>query len=799
MNSHASPIRRWVKRLFLGLVALLVLLLLTIWLLMRASLPQLDGKLTLPGLQAPLSLQRDSLGTAVLQAQTRPDLARGIGYLHAQERFFEMDLTRRSAAGELSALFGEKALPRDKGRRQHRLRARLSERFKQLPQVDQDLLQAYADGVNTGLQTLRLRPWQYLILQAEPQAWSPVDSLLVVGEMFWMLQGQSFETGFELARFRERSGDALFNWLNPRGGSWDAALDGSTLPSAPLPSAEQLDLRTKPGSSQAMRAPRPGLSLSDEAGLVGSNNWAVAGSRSKNGRAILADDMHLGLGVPSIWYRAQFELKVPESRRQLRAAGLSLPGMPGLVVGSNGHVAWGFTNAYGQWFDWIKLPQDLAPLRASGRLQSHQELIAVKGKVAQALTVEEFDGSPLLREHEGQHYALRWIAHQAEAYNLELDRMMQAKDIKLALHTAALSGIPHQNILVADAQGQIGWSLAGRIWAQRSLDSSYARFQSTDLPAASWLAPKDYPKILNPKDGLLWTANNRQLGGEQAALIGDGGFGFGARAQQIRDRLAEQPLHDQASIAALHFDYEARFIKSWSQRISQVTQASPAHAEVQRILQQWNGRADADQVGYRLARAVRLRMLDTLWAAWTTPLLGAQQGDEKLRFKWQAHFEYSATQALEQRAAHLLPAGYASWDALLLAQVDAAVKELTREGKQPLTQATWGQHNASRIQHVMSKAIPPLSWLLDMPSLPQSGDSNLPHVAHPAFGQSQRMVVSPGLEEEALMAMPGGQSGHPLSPYYGAGHAEWAAGKPTALLAGPARHQLDAKPADPAR
>jgi len=179
--------------------------------------------------------------------------------------------------------------------------------------------------------------------------------------------------------------------------------------------------------------------------------------------------------------------------------------------------------------------------------------------------------------------------------------------------------------------------------------------------------------------------------------------------------------------------------------------------------------------------------------------LGDQQGDEKRRFKWQAHFEYSATQALEQRPPHLLPAGYASWDALLLAQVDAAVKELTREGKQPLSQATWGQHNASRIQHVLSKAIPPLSWFLDMPSLPQSGDSNLPHVAHPAFGQSQRMVVSPGHEEEGLMAMPGGQSGHPLSPYYGAGHAEWAAGKPSSLLAGPARHQLDAKTAEALR
>ena len=465
------------------------------------------------------------------------------------------------------------------------------------------------------------------------------------------------------------------------------------------------------------------------------------------------------------------------------------------MVGSNGHVAWGFTNAYGQWFDWIQLPQDLSALRASGRLQSREERIAVKGGPAHVLRIEELDGAPLLREHQGRHYALRWIAHQGEAYNLELDRMMQARNVQQALQTAALSGIPHQNFLVADAQGQIAWSIAGRIWAQRTLTQSYARFQSPDLPAARWLAPQDYPRLLNPQDGQLWTANNRQLGGAMGDLIGDGGFGLGARAQQIRDRLREKTLHDRDSIAALHFDDEARFIQSWRDKLSPIVQASPAHAEVLRHMQQWNGRADVDQPGYLLIRTVRLRILDALWQAWSTPTLGPQQADDKQRFKWQAHFETSASLALAQRPAHLLPPAYASWDAFVLGQVDAAVQELTQNGRKPLAQAHWGQHNASRIQHVLSKAIPALSWFLDMPSLPQSGDSNLPHVAHPAFGQSQRLVVSPGQEDEGLLSMPGGQSGHPLSPYYGAGHAQWAAGQATPLLAGPARHQMDAAPA----
>lgn len=797
MKQNVSSLRRWMFRLITALLTLVLLTVLSVWLLMRASLPQLDGTITLKGLNAPISLQRDALGTAVLQGQNRVDLARGLGFLHAQERFFEMDLTRRSAAGELSALFGAQALPRDKERRAHRMRARLSQRWQQMPANEQALLQAYADGVNAGLAGLRVRPWQYLLLRAEPQNWNPVDSLLVVSEMFWMLQGQGFEDAYALSHLRERAGDALFDWLNPRGSSWDAALDGSLLAPPTMPTPEQLDLRAMPGAKQALSRHNSGLAAPEEAVLVGSNNWAVSGKRTSNGRAILANDMHLGLGVPSIWYRAQFEISTPKGSNQkgqvLRAAGLTLPGMPGLVVGSNGKVAWGFTNAYGQWFDWIKLPRDF-PLE---RLQKHQETLAIKGAAAQTLEVLEFDGAPLLREHQGAQYALRWVAHQGEAYNLELARMLEAQNVKEALLIAARSGMPQQNFVVADAQGQIAWSLAGRIWAQRDTASSYTRFQAPDWPASPWLAPADYPQILNPASGQLWTANNRQLGGELGALIGDGGFGFGARAQQIRERLSEKSRHDQASITAILFDDEARLIQSWAQRIQPLTQASPAHAEVAQLLQAWNGRADADQVGYRLLRSIRLHTLNTLWAAWSRPFVNAEatQSQNPKKSAWRAHFETSAVQALTQRPAHLLPAGFKSWDDLLLAQVDAAVKELTGGGKQALAQATWGQYNSSRIQHVLSKAIPALGWWLDMPSVPQSGDSNLPHVAHQDFGQSQRMVLSPGQESEGMLSMPGGQSGHPLSPYYGAGHADWVGAKATPLLAGASKHHITVKPA----
>jgi len=208
------------------------------------------------------------------------------------------------------------------------------------------------------------------------------------------------------------------------------------------------------------------------------------------------------------------------------------------------------------------------------------------------------------------------------------------------------------------------------------------------------------------------------------------------------------------------------------------------------LLRAWNGRADAGQAGYRLLHDVRLRTLDTLWRAWTTPFLGTAQADPKTRVDWRAMFEYGAARALDARPANLLPPPFRTWDEFVLAQVDATADEMTRGGTRPLAQATWGEANTSRIRHVLSRAVPALSRWLDMPALAQDGDANMPHVAGPAFGQSERLVVEPGHEERATLSMPGGQSGHPLSPYYGAGHADWAAGRPTPLLAGPAQHVL---------
>lgn len=786
------------------------------------SVPTLDGQARVPGLHGAVTISRDERGTAIVKGADRLDVARGLGFVHAQERFFEMDLARRSAAGELSELFGAVALERDKTRRRHRMRATLDQRYAGMDARDHALLQAYADGVNAGLAQLGVRPWQYLMLRAEPRPWQPVDSLLVIGEMFWMLQGSSVDEGFERAQWRACAGDDLFDRLEPGGGRWDAALDGSVLVPPPLPGPEQLDLRkaapvppptgSNPPPAVAVRTdflPEPTAPDRHEP-LVGSNNWAVSGARSVTGDAMLANDMHLGLGVPATWFRAQFEIGAGATA--IRAEGVTLPGLPALVVGSNGKVAWGFTNSYGQWFDWVEVPRVTEP----GELTQVQETILVKGAPEMPLTVRQFLGRPILETQGDRSWALNWVADQGVAYNLELDDMLEVDDVESAGGVAGLSGIPEQNIVIADHHGHIAWTIAGALFAtNQSAASRFGRFiaparahklssallaDMSEAPARTrpQLGQGLGPSIENPADGQLWTANARTFGvagqpGTPAAPltpIGDGGVDLGARAQQIRDRLRAAPKFDEKSLGAIHFDDEARFLDSWKRRIAAVASARPVVLDV---LERWNGHADADQTAYRLVRETRLRTLQALWKAWSDPIVQAGQCPKRA-FDWHARFEYAGEEALDQRPAHLLPHGFASWDAFLLAQVDASVADMTRNGGRPLAQASWGEKNASHIGHVLSRAVPVLSRWLDMPSLPQSGDVNMPHVAAPSFGQSERLVVAPGHEERATLAMPGGQSGHPMSPYYGAGHEDWVAGRPTPLLAGAARHVLTLTP-----
>jgi penicillin amidase len=780
------PVRRIARYALYTLAGLALVLLVSLtagYLCMRLSLPQLSGEAALASLSAPVTVTRDERGTVVIEAASMVDVARAIGYVHAQERFFEMDLTRRSAAGELSELFGKTTLKMDKDKRLHRFRTRLTDHLAQLGETDRALLSAYTAGVNSGLAALTARPWQYLVLGAAPQPWREVDTLLVASEMFSTLQISSFERTYVSALLRERVGDAVFEWLRPPGGKWDAALDGSTFDPVPMPTAAQLNTRH---AAKHVLSAAPTLAALEEAErqqAIGSNNWAVGGALTAHGGAMLADDMHLTLGVPNIWFRAEYRLKTADGMR--RVAGVTLPGVPVMIVGSNGEVAWGFTNTEGRWFDWIPVPKG-APVTEI------RERILVEGEAPVELVVRETQWGPIARSRKHQDYALAWTIYQPGAINARLNDLSFARNVDEALAIARQSGVPHQNILLADKAGNIAWTVAGRMPARvRGESPLWTGFSTPDMVPRPWLPPESYPVVKNPADARLWTANNRQMGGDADAKIAEGGFDLGARAQQIRDRLREKDRFTEADLYAIQRDREARFMKHWADlmRVTAGKSATADGGEIATLLAAWNGHADADQVGYRLARSFRSRVISELWNAW----IHAAAPDIGVTVSPEGRSEYPVWQALTERPMHLLPQPFASWDAFLIAQSEAVAQEL-KAAHIRLSEATWGKRNLAHIVHPFSLAIPGVGRVLDMPHTPMPGDNHMPMVLTPRDGASERMVVAPGHEETAILAMPGGQSGHPLSPFYGAGHMDWLEGKPTPLLAGEARYTLTLRP-----
>ena len=794
--------RRWKTWTLRGVAGLLALVLVAIaagWLYLRASLAQLDGERTAPGLAAAVTVARDAAGVPSISGSSRADVAYATGFVHAQERFFQMDLLRRTAAGELAELFGPRALPLDRSRRVHRFRARAGDALARLPAGERALLDRYVAGVNDGLRALRARPFEYVLTGTEARPWSAADSLLVIWAMYIDLQGN--QEPRELARgwLRAHSDAEQLAFLLPEASSWDATLDAGSAHAVATPGPAPVPARAPAWWGAAADKPveLAGAAFVDS---VGSNNYAVAGSRSTHGAAIVADDMHLGLQLPNIWYRLALRFPDPKGG-QRRLAGVSLPGAPpSIIVGSNGQVAWAFTNSYADLVDLVAIKQDLA---RPGQVRlptgwetpvSHVELIAVKGAPAERFVVRETSLGPI-REAGGRAYAVHWIAHDPAAINLNHMKLETAASVDEALAIAAIDGIPAQNFVAGDAAGNIGWTIAGLL-PQRSTAALAASFPLEDgVPTwSARLAPERYPRVVNPADGQITTANSRQLMGEGAALLGDGGFDLGARNRQLADGLrALGPKLDVRQAWSVALDDRALFMGRWRERALRALDpralaGQPQRAEFRRLLEiSWDGRASVDSVGYRLARNYMWALNELLFGR-ANQAIDALEPRASLATATSRWPEVVA-RLLDARPAGWLPSGYADWRAVELAAVDRVIQDLGKDGL-PLAQASWGQRNTAAIAHPISIAVPALAPVLGAPADRLPGDSNMPRVAGPKFGQSERLVVSPGREEEGLYNMPGGQSGHPLSPFFLAGHTEWVKAEPVPLLPGPAKHTL---------
>lgn len=815
--TRSSPVpqkrrRTWPLTLLCIVAIVVVMAALTGWYTLRASLPQLDGTHAAP-VSATVTIERDALGVPTVQGSTRDDVAYASGFLHAQDRFFQMDLLRRVAAGELAALIGPAALALDRRDRPMQFREYAREAFAALSDDQQQLIERYTAGVNDGLRSLRARPFEYWVLRTQPAPWRAEDTLLAVYAMYFDLQYGQVAHVLSRAALRERVPADLLAFLLPATSHWDAPLDGKSatepppaaLPTTPPPwlHAAHSASMSDPEEVTGLLGDVPGISRDEAAinSMIGSNGFAVDGA---HGGALVASDMHLGLSLPNIWYRMSLIYPARDGSAR-RITGVSLPGTPLVVAGSNGHIAWAFTNSYGRFIDLVELQRDPAdPLRYRNpdggweRAQVIHERLDVNGGASVDLPIVETRWGPQIVV--GPHaYALHWVAQDAEAVNMDLMRLEDITNVADALHAAPIFGVPTQNFTVADAQGHIGWTLAGPLPRFVDIDPNAATPGSLPFRSdtyAGWrgyLLPDEYPVRVDPPAGRIWTANNRTLPVAEAARIGDAGTDLGARATQIRNDLLALPQATERDMLSVQTDDRAFWIEYWRRVALDALDARaldghPERAEFRRLVVAWNGRADTDAVGYRLVRAFYYSLYDAWFGT-----LDKQLSDVAPQLAYRvANTRYAAT--METLADHRawIPDGFADWRAFMLDRIDHAIAELPKGTK--LEDARWGERNRSAIAHPFARIVPAwLPWVrgwLSTPRDPLPGDFNMPRVQSPVFGASERFAVSPGREQDGIYEMPGGQSGNPVSPYFLAGHETWVRGDAAPFLPGAAVHTL---------
>ncbi len=766
---------------------------------LRASLPQLEGERPLAGLAAPVRIERDARGVPVVRGTSRLDVARATGFLHAQERFFQMDLLRRRAAGELAELVGKTALEDDLEVRALRLRAVARRALERVPQDERALLAAYSEGASAGLAALGAAPFEYLLLRSRPVPWRPEDTLLCSLTMYLTLQDELPAQESTLGVMHDVLPPPLFEFLAPRGTSWDAPLEGGVFPQPQVPGPEVVDVRRGPAAPDASYPVASDARLDADATVYGSNNWALAGSHTKDGAALVANDMHLGLSVPNTWYRASLEV---EGEQAGRVTGVMLPGAPFVIAGSNGHIAWGFTNSEGDWADLVVLEPDAQDgevyrtAQGSRRLEHHAETIRVAGSQDVRLDTLHTTWGPVFDlDHAGRRRALAWVALRDGGLDVALARLQWATSVGEALAVASVAGLPNQNLVVGDATGRIGWTIAGRIPRRFGHDGRLPTSWADGTRGwDGWLAAAEAPRIVDPPGGRLWTANARVVALDELRLVGFGGYDLGARQGQIRDALLALGAASEGDMLRIQLDDRALFLARWRRLLlelltSGVAASDPRRGEARRLVEGWGGRAAVESVGYRIVRAFRNRVADEVFAPLVAPCLAADPHFDYLgrveRKKAQRQWEGPLWALVSERPRHLLPPRFESWDALLVSALDAVLEELTAHGAR-LAERSWGERNTSLVRHPLSRALPGLGRLLDMPSQSLPGDNHMPRFQSPTAGASERFAVSPGHEQRGYFHMPAGESGHPLSPHYRDGHEAWATGAATPFLPGPA-------------
>ena len=765
----------------------------------RRTLPPADEtcRVELAGKVAPgtvVKLDYDALGVPTIHAQDEISLAFGQGWAHARDRRFQMELYRRTALGRLAEWVGPGLLASDRLFRAYGFAQVADSAVALLGPARRARFDAYAAGVNAFDRGHPKAP-EFLALGATPPPWSARDVILTTMLMHQDLAWDQADEEQKTELMDRALPPALVAFLRPVVTPFDIVFDAAPAPAAPrTPSALEFDARTRKAARGRLRADADTrLAVVLDRFDKGSNNWALAGTKTASGRALVAGDPHLSLRVPVIWHRERLEAP------GLAVTGITLPGVPGVVFGTNGRVAWSGTNVEGDFVDLVRcvpLTDDSTRYRGPAGPEAfglRREILGVRGARPETLLVRTTRFGPVIgRSARGGWLAAQWTALAPAMYDTDLFELDRAGDVRGFVEALSTYGGPPLNFVAGDTSGTIAWKIGGRMPRRVGFDPGRPRDAS--LPGAGWVGvvPGDsMPGVIAPRSGYVATANQRTLGGAGWALVA-GMPAMPWRVHRIASRLAAHGAWTAAECAELQNDVDDAFLTTTAQALDraltpQAVRGDTTLASARRILDAWTHRADTTSVAHAFLRYARGELTRLLVAPLIAPCL---ELDSTFEYDWALSDEV-ARRLLAERPVHLLDPRYEDYDALVCDAARGAAKLMReRVPGTPLERITWGRINRADIAHPLGLAVPALGRWLNLPHAALAGGGNVVRVTRPRSGASMRMVVDLADPARSTFALPGGQSGHFLSPHYADEFATWVQGGTTPLEPGPRAHRI---------
>ena len=721
---------------------------------LRLSLPQTSGEIEVAGLSAPVEILRDRHGIPHIFAASEADAQFALGFVHAQDRLWQLEMNRRIGSGRVAELVGAAALDTDRFLRTLGVRRVAEANVQRLAAADRKILSAYAAGVNAFLATRPVLPLEFWILRADPEPWSEVDSAAWGKMMAWDLGGNWRNELLRLQLARRMPTASIEAFLPPYPGDSPAALP---------------DLRELYGALEKQPA-----QVSEADSIAGaSNSWVVSGERSASGKPLLANDPHLGLSAPNIWYFAQ--LHAPG----LDAIGASLPGVPGIVLGRNARIAWSATNTEPD-------VQDLYLERLDARtLSTRQETIKVRGGDDVPLTVRASRHGPVISDvlqsaldatPRGYALAMAWTALAEDDASLAAFLGFgRARNWNEFLDAARSLQAPQQNLSYADVDGNIGFIAPGRIPLRKPQNALRGR-----APAPGWDARYDWagfipfdqlPRAYRPKEGAIVTANHKVVSRDYPHHI-TYEWDVPYRANRIESLLNETRKHDAASFRRMQMDV----VSLAAREMLPLMLSSTSHPDIVRKLAAWDGAMRAD------------RAEPLVFEAWWRELARAMYADElgpAFAGRWRPRIEFMK-KALQDRSAwcdDVRTRRMESCEELLATSLDKALEEVQRRYGE---NATWGTAHEARLRHRPFSGVAVLNRIFDI-RVPTGGGAYTINRGAMDWGaepdpfanrhaSSLRAIYDLADPQASLFIMPGGQSGNPLSGHYRDMTPLWARG-----------------------